>query len=375
MHTPSPPHGALKIERVLVLCRAYLGDLLLTGPVFRNLRAALPDARIVAGVYGQALEPLSFYPEIDEVVTIPRRAKDGVLAFMGDWLRTIRKLRAERFDLVYDLTQTDRSAVVTLATGAPRRATFIKDRVLFRHRAYTDLADWRGVLERTHTVDLYLKGLGELGVPISTRSIAVALSPEEEGRAPARLQRLLGPGEGPMVLVHPGASTANRLWPEERFAAVCDALQERFGARVLLLGGPGEAAALGVIRSAMRTPAVVLEERVSVRELAALFRVGDLFLGHDSGPMHLAAAVGTPVTGLFGAALPEQWAPLGEGHRVVRPRIPCETCACPERCRPPNPYKMFCVQRITDEMVLDALGAQIARWAAERSGVKTEAGA
>jgi len=103
-----------------------------------------------------------------------------------------------------------------------------------------------------------------------------------------------------------------------------------------------------------------------VRELAALIQAADLFLGHDSGPMHLAAAVGTPCVAIFGAASPLQWSPHGEGHRVVAPGMPCEECVCPDRCVPPNPYHMYCVRRITEDRVREALHDQLAVWVASR---------
>ena len=337
------------------------------GPVFRNLRAALPGAWLAAATYAAHCEPLSFFPEIDEVIVIPHRAREGARALLGEWRRAIHQLRAARFDLVYDLMESDRSAFVSLATGAPRRASFVKERRLFRHRISTDLAIWTEELECTHTLELYLKGLGGLGVPICTRSTAIALAPHEQAAAKVRLERLLPQGDGPLVVVHPGASAPNKLWPGERFAAVCDDAQGRMGARVLLLGGPREAGVLELIRSAMLTPATVLDGPVSVRELAALLQAADLFLGHDSGPMHLAAAVGTPVVALFGAASPVQWGPRGEGHQVVRPSMPCQACVHPERCQPPNPYKMSCVCRISEDMVRAALQEQISAWAARRS--------
>lgn len=345
--------------RILVLCRPYLGDLVLSGPVFRNLRAWRPDARIVAGVYPESAAPLSFFPEIDEIITIPRHRRGDRLAFVREWLAALRRVRRERFDLVYDLLHTDRSSLVTLASGAPERVGFIKDQHRLRHRVYTTASAWTPDLDRSHTVDLFLRALTEIGMPVQTRSIAITVPPEEAESAAARLRRIVPPRSGPRVLVHPGAGTPNRLWPPERFSAVCDDLQENLGAQVVLMGGPGEAATLAAIRSGMRTPSVVFDERVSIREFAALLQQGELFLGLDSGPAHLAAAVGTRVVALFGAALPAQWRPLGEGHTVVRPSMPCDPCACPQLCRPPNPYHMFCIRRLAPADVSAALRLQL----------------
>lgn len=339
-------------RRVLVLCRPYLGDLVLSGPVFRNLRAWLPDAHIAAGIYREYAESLSFFPEIDEVVPIPRRVPGPRTALLGRWMALVRRLREQRFDLVYDLLHTDRSSLVTLASGAPVRVGYVKDRFRFRHRVYTHLSDWSADLPHAHSAELFLKPLAEIGMPVSTRSIDVVVTPSEAGEARERLARALGCGDGPCVLVHPGAGTPNRLWPAERFAAVCDDLQEGLDARVLLLGCPGERGLLDAIRDAMRVPAPTLDGPLTIRGFAALLQQADLVLGLDSGPVHLAAAVGTPAVALFGAALPSQWRPLGAAHRVVRPEQPCAPCVRPGQCRPPNPYHMFCVQRLRAEEVI-----------------------
>jgi ADP-heptose:LPS heptosyltransferase len=346
---------------VLVLCRPYLGDLVLTGPVFRNLRGWRPGARIVAGAYPESAEMLSFFPEIDDFLPIPRRPRRGPLSLVAEWAGTLRRARAERFDLVYDLMHTDRSALVTLATGAPRRLGFIKDRRRLRYRVYTDLVSWAGELERTHTSELYLKALAEIGMPIATRSIALPVTAEDAAAADARLARALGGGSGPLLVVHPGAGTPNRLWPAERYAEVCDRVQDALGGRVLLLGGPREAPLLAAIRAAMQTPAAaLLEGPLSLRQMAAILQRADLFLGSDAGPAHLAAAVGTRAVVLFGAALPAQWAPLGEGHTVLRPSMPCGACVAPELCRPLDPYHMFCVRRISAAEVGDAVERSLA---------------
>nr|MBA2556895.1 glycosyltransferase family 9 protein [Chloroflexota bacterium] len=303
--------------RILVLCRPYLGDQILSGPVFRNLRAWQPDAWIAAGVYPESAAPLAFFPEIDEVIHVPRRAERGRVHHVRDWIALLRRLRRERFDLVYDLMHTDRSSLATLATAAPFRVGFIPDRHRMRHRVYSHAAVWRPYREHTHTADLFLRSLEELGMPVRTRSIAVEV-PAEAARAAAEHLRNVLPGRsGPLVPVHPGAGTPNRLWPAERFAAVCDDLQANLGAHVLLLGASPLDPGVRAIRSAMRTSPILLERPVGIGELAALLREASVFLGLDSGPAHLAAAVGTPAVVIFGAALPAQWAPLGEGHVVV----------------------------------------------------------
>jgi lipopolysaccharide heptosyltransferase II len=336
----------------------------LAGPVFRNLRAWRPDALIVAAAFGEP-HALALHPEVDRTVLVPRKVPDlGTRA--RRWWTLLRQLREARWDLVYDMAQTDRSAMVTLLSGSPLRLGFAQRRRLLRHRAYHHVAVWTDDdYGRLHSRDLYLKALEDVGVPITDRVVSVAVTPAEAQAARTRVRDALPFHEGRLLMVHPGAGAANKVWPPARFAVVCDSVQEAGLARVLLLGGPAEAQALAEIRAAMGTEVASLAGSLEARELAAVLQAADLLFCNDSGPMHLAAAVGTPVVALFGASSPIQWGPLGEGHTVVRPAMPCRACALPDRCRFPNAYHTYCVLRLGEqevaEVVLGALRAAPSR--------------
>jgi ADP-heptose:LPS heptosyltransferase len=350
----SKPVPAGELSRILVLCRPLLGDMILTGPVFRNLRSWQPEARITAVCLEGKRDLLSLAPEISAIVEIPRRRTGSRRSFFARWAGVIRKLRAERYDLVFDLMQTDRSSMLCSLIGARWRVGFVKGPARLRHRVYTHTAPWReGDGEPDHALDLHLAPLRAAGMPVVTRSIAV-----EPGRA--AVGEIRDPAR-PLVACHPGASSANKCWPLEEFAAACDLLQTELGARVLLLGGAREAPALCTLRSLMRSEPERVLETHSVAELAATLAQADLFFGHDSGPMHVAAAVGTPVVALFGASPPPQWRPLGVDNVVVRPPMPCRPCPFPALCHPPSPYNMLCVRRITPAEVDAALLEAVAR--------------
>jgi heptosyltransferase-3 len=345
--------------RVLVICRPILGDSILAAPVFRNLRAWRPDAWIAAACYEGTRDLVSIHAEIDEVVEMPRPGRYGALGYAARWLSLVRRLRRHRHDLVLDLMQTDRSSLLCAALRSERRVGFVKGRPGLRQRVYTDSTPWADGEDAPHAVDQYFRPLAVVGVPMRTR--AVDLHPGQAARTAARA-RLAAAGVDrarPLVACHPGASAANKCWPTADLAAACDHVQQRLGARVLLLGGPREADALDAIRTAMASQPVVIEETLPLGELAAVLGECDLFFGHDSGPMHVAAAVGTPVVALFGASAPAQWRPLGEGHLVLRPAMPCTACVEPTLCAPPNPYRMHCVRRITRGEVLAALASKL----------------
>jgi ADP-heptose:LPS heptosyltransferase len=354
---PEPP-------RILVLCRHALGDIVLARPIFENLRAWMPDAWIIGGSYPDQVPWLVLHPEIDQTVEIPRHSVNGRRS--QGWLHLIRELRRGPLELAYDMTQTERSSMVMLLSGARRRVGFAQVDVKSRHRVYTNLMVWsKENLLTSHSRELYVEPLAAAGVPFPSRVVSVDVHPEEAEGARDRIRALLPERSTPLVLVHPGASTANKCWAAESFAAVCDELQESGAAELLMLAGPRERDRVAAVTGRMRTRVAVIEEVLAIRDLAALLQEVDLFLGNDSGPMHLAAAVGTRVVALFGGASPVQWGPLGEGHTVLRSGDPCP-CPYRELCDPPNPYHMHCVRLIRQDDVRDAVLRQLAMAPATR---------
>jgi ADP-heptose:LPS heptosyltransferase len=204
--------------------------------------------------------------------------------------------------------------------------------------------------------EYYLKALGPAGIPVSTREIR--LVPREPDVSHWR--RYVG-AQGRTLLVHPGSRSEWRMWPADRFAAVCDRVQDELGAQVVLAGGPGEGRVLAEIRRLARTHVLSLEEAPSLPRLAALARASSALLCHDSGPMHVAAAVGTPVIALYGSQNPALFRPAGEGHALLVPTVPCTQCVAPDSCVPGDSYRNYCVRRIGVDEVFGAVRAVLAR--------------
>jgi ADP-heptose:LPS heptosyltransferase len=291
---------------------------------------------------------------------------------MSGWRKLLGELREAPWDLVYDLAQTDRSALVTLLAPSRLRVGFAQKKRVQRHRAYHHVSVWsEDDFSRLHSRDLYLKALEELGVPVKDRTVEVMVAPAEARAAQARIQEAMPFRDRPLLVVHPGAGGPNKCWPTSGFAKVCDAVQSEGLAHVLLVGGPAEGKAIAEIRAAMCTEAATLTAVLDARGLAAVLEAADLLFCNDSGPMHLAAAVGTRTVALYGSSSTVNWRPLGEGHTVVQASMPCRDCASPDRCKAPNPYLTYCVLRLSVEevqrAVLRALGASVRaapRWPA-----------
>jgi len=344
---------------VLVIRRRYLGDIVLLGSVLRNLRLHWPDATLSVLTEAAYADVLALNPDVNRALTFPRGA--------GGWFAFARALRRAGFTHVLDFDNTDKTALVTRLTGAAVRVTFDRETNPFRHRwAYTGHAVVTNAFYTSqHITETYLALLAPAGVPVATREVRLVPRPEDHAAA----LPLVGLPKAEIrnskfrrVLVHPGSRSAFRLWPADRFAAVCDRLQDELGAQVFLVSGPGEQKMVKEIRGLARTHLVALEQRLTVGQFAALLAQFDLLLCHDSGPMHIAAAVGTPVVALFGSQNAAIWHPLGELHTVLQTPLPCACLgdAAPTPCVRGDSYRSYCVRLLDAELVFDTLKAKLA---------------
>lgn len=338
--------------RILVIRRHYVGDLVLLGSFLASLRAHWPGASITVLADEGYADILALSPDRPLVWQVPRRPPR-----LGRTMDLLVRLRRAGFTHVFDLDNNDRTALCTRITGAPFRAGFdwsrgrLRQRLAYSHTVRVDPAVYRS----RHITEHYLSLLAPAGVPVATREVALAVPGTEIDAASAMLASR-NPEGRPVVLLHPGSSSAFRLWPAERFARTADRAQLELGAAVVVVGGPAEASLVRDIVRTAATPLASIEPPVPIVRLAALLARARAVLCHDSGPMHMAAAVGTPVVALLGSQSPAQWGPLGRGNRVLQAPIPCgEACVAPGRCDPANDYRTYCVRRIREDDVFEAL--------------------
>ena len=338
--------------RILVIRRRYLGDIVLLGSVFRSLRQHWPQAHLTVLVESAYTGVPAMNPDVDEILQMPHG--------LPEWWQLVRTLRRERFTLVLDFDNRRKTALITRLSGAACRVALHHGPKVCWPRSYTrhEIVEDDFLVDR-HITDFYHRML---------RAVDVPLVPEPFSLTPRaadldfvrRLPELASlPPDRPRLLVHPGSRSTYRVWPAGAFAEVCDRLQTEGAASVMLVAGPAEQAIVNAIRQRMRTPVVCLQHSLEVPQLAALFAGVDLLLCHDSGPMHLAAAVGTPVVALYGSQNLANWRPLGAHHTMLQPPLPCVNCVSPGICQPDEPYFNHCVRNITVPDVLAAVRAQL----------------
>lgn len=342
-----PASPVREVRSILVVEIWGIGDVVLATGALAALRRRYPSARIVLLAKPHAAPLIDGRGLADEVIgfefpwTRPA-GKYRVASYLAPSLRAlIRRLRAERFDLSLDARMDVRSNLLTYVVGARRRiglahgggTLLLTDRVpagdVDAHRT----EDWAALARRADAAP-------------DDDSPVLPLRTEERLAADERLAALgVARGE-PVIAVHAGGSSPVKRWAPERFAAVAAELAARRGARVVWLENPGD----GVRGPAPRPSDVVLHAPLG--ELPALLARAELLLCNDSGPMHVAAAVGTPVLALFGPARREWFAPQGPAHRVVaRDELSCRPCF--DQCRFAEPY---CLTRIEVADVLRAAG-------------------
>ena len=333
------------ISRILVIRRRYLGDIVLLGSVLGNLRRHWPDAQITLLAEGNYAPIGVLHADVTKIKVFPKS--------LWAWPKFCRSIWRENYTHVLDFDNTDKTALVTRLTRAKSRVTFDRETNPFRHRwIYTDHARiTNDFYTSQHITETYLKLLDALGVPIVSREIK--LTPRAQDLAATA--KFVG-GKSRKILVHPGSRSRFRIWPADRFATVCDRLQNELGVQVFIAAGPGERAIAQEIKQLAQSHVVLLDQSFTVAQFAALLSKFDLLWCHDSGPMHIAAGVGVPVVALFGSQNASIWRPVGEGHTVLQTELPC-TCLpeTPTPCVKVDSYRNYCVRKLTVDEVFAAL--------------------
>lgn len=362
---PSLPEGA----RVLVIRLRSLGDTLLLTPALHALKQWRPDLRISVLLYERFAAILEGNPDVEEVIALDTGGPTAPL----DLARMAAHLNERRFAAVFNLHGGTLSALLTLASGAPHRLGLARHRFGF---VYTGQApDPRTFLrkQRLHTVEVQVAIFQWAGLPAgSAPPLQVFPQPEARAAAAKKLEHC-GVSRGrPYAVIHPVANFFTKEWPFERYAALAEWLEEKQGLAPVFVTGPGESAKLDAVERASSQPVRRLEA-LAIPELVALIEGAALFIGNDSGPAHIAAALRRPLVVLFGssdAVAWGPWAPGGEKLRVVQNDFDCNPCRG-DRCYAFD--KPQCILSITQEQVRAAIGAVREPGTEELVAVRTKA--
>lgn len=323
------PFPLSSLRRALVIKLRHHGDVLLTSPVFAGLKAAAPDCEIDALVYRDTAPLLEGHPAISQIHTIDRGWKKlSPLAQLGAEWALLTALRHRRYDLVIHLTEHRRGAWLTRLL-APRWsvAPAYRKGGKFWRNSFSHLVSAPGHALR-HTVERNLDALRVLGIhpPPAGRKLVLVPGAEAEAKIDALLAEA-GLAAGDFIHLHPGSRWLFKCWPVEKTAALIEQLNAD-GHRLVLTAAPDERerAMIAELRRLSAAPVLDLSGQLSLRELAALTARAKLFVGVDSAPMHIAAAMGTPVAALFGPSGDKEWGPWMVRQKVLTSDHSCRPC-------------------------------------------------
>jgi heptosyltransferase-2 len=333
-----------------------IGDVLTATPALRALQESFPAARLEALVPPNSSPILAGSPLVDDVIVFDKFQYDRLIdAFkpssLADLVRFARDLRRQRYDclvILHHLTTrwgTLKYAALALTSGARVRVGLDNGRGWFLTHRVRDHG-----FGAKHEVEYWLDVVGTIGA--ETEDTALEMATGENDQIPTSNDQC------PLVAVHPGSGgySLARRWSAEGFARVADALVKRHGAHVILVGTPADG--VSQVASLMRSEVVNLEGKTNLKQLAAILKRCDLFIGADSGVMHLAAAVGTPLVAIFGPSNHRAWGPWPRDgrHIILRADLPCSPCSYVDHSvgQREGCQAMTCMRMITPQMVLAA---------------------
>jgi heptosyltransferase-2 len=312
------------IHHLLIRSTNWVGDAVMTTPAVRAIRKNFPGSRISILAKPWVAPVFEHSPHVDVVLVYD--AKGRHRHFSGT-LRLARDLRKYRFDAAILLQNAIEAALIAFLAGIPARIGFDTDarRLLLTHPVRCTRQ-----IKSIHQTGYYLEILKGVGLPTGPRTLELFLGRQDRERAGAILKRH-GIGLGDLVIgLNPSATFGPaKQWFPERYAALADRLNAAFGARILLFGGPGDRALGEQVCRMMRTRAVDLSGRTSLGEAMALIERCRAFVTNDSGLMHVAAALHTPLAAIFGSTNSTTTRPFSDTSRVVRQPMDCGPCLKP----------------------------------------------
>jgi ADP-heptose:LPS heptosyltransferase len=341
LRSPLPWQSLQEVRRIALFRPGQIGDLLLAVPALKALRRALPQAEITLFAQPWAADFARRFPDyLDGVVTLSEPPGSWDTARPWDQLRDLlREARRRRYDLTLQLqAESPISARFVLEMGARATVGFCEDYEAGRQFHLT-----LPMLPGEPEVQRGLRLMDALGIDPVDVELEFPELPEDLG-ALAGLEL----GQSPIVALHPGARAPARRWPMPRFAELARRLHRELNASLILVGGTEEAALAEHLLLRAGVPAMNMVGSLPIGGLGALLRRVDLFVGNDSGPAQLAAAVSPASVRLFGPADRDRWAPLDRAHhRAVYQQVECSPCGYWE-C----PIDHRCLARVTVDQVM-----------------------
>ena len=304
-------------RNILVIDFGQLGDIVMSLPALRAIRTRFPNAQITVAVGKPGKELLSLSGYANEILEVDRVAlRDGpTLVSIGRIAKFVSQVRKAKYDFVIDLHSYYETNILGFLSGASHRLYSRRE-----NRSLDFLANFnpRPAKEPTsaHLVDRYLELLKPLGINNPPRTPVLRTNAADDLAVEAMLKKEKAQSGELLVGLFPGAGHTGRIWPIERFAEVADYLIRNDRVRVIVFAGPEERAMVPQMKTIFPAQTIFFD-RLTIPQLASAQARLTLFISNDTGPVHVAAAVGTPVMVLFDRPDPHSYTPVGDQHRLI----------------------------------------------------------
>jgi 3-deoxy-D-manno-octulosonic-acid transferase/heptosyltransferase-1 len=337
---------------ILIVKLSAIGDVIHTLPSLAALRRLYPEAHITWVVEEAAAELINNHPCLNEVIVSRRKswAKDLQNGQIRRPLREIKSfltaLHKRPYDLVIDFHGLLKSSIIVLLSGGKRKLGYDSlqelSSLFYNEKISEDM--------NKHAVDRYLDFPRYLGASINNVEFTLPLTPETEATGQLLLDQC-GLENKKFIAINPVAYWETKLWDDNKFAKLADLIAANLNIKVVFTGSEKES--IEKIIGLTKSETVNLAGKTSLLDLACLYKQAMMVITTDSGPMHLAAAVGTPVIALFGPTDPVRTGPYGKGHTIIKTDLACSPCFL-KKC----PTKK-CMQDISPEQVLEVIEQKI----------------
>ena len=329
-----------------------LGEALLSIPAIRALKQS-SNAFILALVNPVVKELLAGTPEIDQILVFDEKEWNKNIFARLRFLSQIRKMR---FDLAVILNPSKRFHILSYLAGIPRRLGYNRKWGFL----LTDRIEDKKFQGQKHEVEYNLDLARAIGTNTEDKHISIKVERENEQFVENLLPKY-GIKENDLIIaIHPHSSNPAKTWPKGNFASVADELYSKFSAKVVIIGGAQERKAVIKLISLAKYPPINLSGKLTLKQLAAFLKRCNLLISNDSGPVHIAAAMGRPTVVIFGRNIPgvgpKRWGPWGNGHIVLYKDSGCNPCLDRD-C----PHNFKCLTSISPEEVLQAVDRQLKR--------------
>ena len=342
-------------ENILIVKLSAIGDVIHTLPALNAIRRKYPEARITWLVEEAAAGIIEGHPALDRVLV--SRRKSWLRGLTGpakyrharEVINFLKELRDTRYDMILDFQASLKGGLLIALARGRRKIGFGPG---LEHQEHSDLF----LNEKVPAVDMEIHALTRglmlienIGIHTDRIEYRLPVSDRDRGDINALLADAGVDRRAKLVAINPVAQWETKLWDNAKFAALADLLIERYAVPVVFSGGPADRPIVAAITAGMRHRALNFTGRTSLMGLAALYERATCLVSTDTGPMHLAAAVGIPVVALFGPTAPWRTGPFGEGHRVVRTDCSCAPCF-QRRCETAHCMAGITVARVAAEI-------------------------